>query len=234
MDEAGTREAVLDLIVEKGPVTTSTMARILGLTAAAVRRHVTALESLGQIQVRPEVKQGKRGRGRPARAYVATELAHEKLPDEYSALANRAIQYLAQVAGVEAVESFAASRSRELERRYRPIIDAAGDDYEARAHALANALTEDGYAATVRDVGNGGFAVQLCQGHCPVRDVADEFPQLCDAETAAFGRLLDVHIQRLSTLAGGAHACTTHIPLGVPKLRSLRENGSRANKRPNQ
>ena len=88
-----------------------------------------------------------------------------------------------------------------------------------RAQALADALTQDGYAATVRDIGDGTFAIQLCQGHCPIQQVADDFPQLCEAETQAFARLLDVHVQRLATLAGGEHVCTTHIPVGAPTIR---------------
>ena len=55
--------------------------------------------------------------------------------------------------------------------------------------------------------------MQLCQGHCPVQDVAHEFPQLCEAEARAFSRMLGVHVQRLATLAGGGHVCTTNIPL---------------------
>ena len=35
---------------------------------------------------------------------------------------------------------------------------------------------------------------------------------LTDAETEAISRLLGVHVQRLATLAGGAHVCTTFIP----------------------
>jgi len=54
--------------------------------------------------------------------------------------------------------------------------------------------------------------IQLCQGHCPVQDVAAQFPQLCEAETEAFSRLLGVHVQRLATLAHGDHVCTTFIP----------------------
>ncbi len=57
-----------------------------------------------------------------------------------------------------------------------------------------------------------GLGVQLCQHHCPVREVAAEFPQLCDAETAALGRLLDVHVQRLATISHGDGVCTTYIP----------------------
>ena len=76
---------------------------------------------------------------------------------------------------------------------------------------LAGALTADGYAATVRGVGD--VTLQLCQGHCPVLDVAQAFPQLCEAELQAFARLLGVHVQRLATLAQGEHVCTTHIPV---------------------
>jgi hypothetical protein len=42
--------------------------------------------------------------------------------------------------------------------------------------------------------------------------VAAEFPQLCEAETAAFADLLGVHVQRLATIARGDAVCTTHVP----------------------
>ena len=72
----------------------------------------------------------------------------------------------------------------------------------------------------MRDVGDGSFAVQLCQGNCPVRDVAGEFHELCDAETQAISRLVGVPVQRLATLAGGEHVCTTHIPIAIPRCAS--------------
>ncbi len=55
--------------------------------------------------------------------------------------------------------------------------------------------------------------MQLCQGHCPVQHAAERFPELCEAETAVFSRLLGVDVRRLATLAQGDHVCTTHIPL---------------------
>ena len=42
--------------------------------------------------------------------------------------------------------------------------------------------------------------------------VAEQFPQLCEAETRAFSRLLGVHVQRLATIAHGDGVCTTHVP----------------------
>ena len=217
--DATTRQQVLDLIVEKGPVTASSIAKVLGLTTAAVRRHITLLLDSKEIAEHEPGAPSKRGRGRPARHYVATERAHVHLADGYSDLASKALGYLGQLGGEEAVESFAAARSREIERRYAPIVRDAGTDPRVRAQALADALTQDGYAATVRDIGGGTLAVQLCQGNCPVRDVAGEFHELCDAETQAISRLVGVPVQRLSTLAGGGHVCTTHIPVGMPVIR---------------
>ena len=139
--DATTRQQVLDLIVEKGPVTASSIAKVLGLTTAAVRRHITLLLESKEIAEHEPGAPSKRGRGRPARHYVATERAHVHLADGYSDLATKALGYLGQLGGEEAVESFAAARSREIERRYAPIVRDAGTDPRVRAQALADAKT---------------------------------------------------------------------------------------------
>ena len=65
--DATTRQQVLDLIVEKGPVTASSIAKVLGLTTAAVRRHITLLLDSKEIAEHEPGAPSKRGRGRPAR-----------------------------------------------------------------------------------------------------------------------------------------------------------------------
>ena len=87
--DATTRQQVLDLIVEKGPVTASAIAKVLGLTTAAVRRHITLLLESKEIAEHEPGAPSKRGRGRPARHYVATERAHIHLADGYSDLLPR-------------------------------------------------------------------------------------------------------------------------------------------------
>src|SRR5262249_61544520 len=96
----------------------------------------------------------------------------------------------------------------ELERRYRPVVSAA--PLADRVKALAEALSVDGYAASA-SAGAGLSGEQLCQHHCPVAHVAAEYPQLCEAETEAFARLLGTPVQRLATIARGDGVCTTHL-----------------------
>lgn len=215
--DARTRDRLCREVIAQGPVTAPRLAETLGLTQAAVRRHLDALLDEGLVAVH-EAAPRRRGRGRPARAFVATEAGHTAMTSEYDALASSALRFLADLAGEAAVRRFATERVTGLEERYRPVVDAAGDDPQQRAAALARALSDDGYAATARPVELDGAAAgtQLCQGHCPVQQVAAEFPQLCEAETEAFSRLLGVHVQRLATLAHGEHVCTTHVPPQVP------------------
>ncbi|WP_028047869.1 metalloregulator ArsR/SmtB family transcription factor [Cellulomonas sp. URHE0023] len=212
ISDAGTRNRVLQLIASAGPVSAAELAAQLDLAPAGIRRHLGLLEEGGQIAVHDAAGSAPKGRGRPARRYVVTAHGQDALSHRYSELASQALRFLAETAGPQAVEGFAELRVRELEARHGAAVQAAGGDLAARVRVLADGLAADGYAASARPA-PGGYAMQLCQGHCPVQDVAHEFPQLCEAEARAFSRMLGVHVQRLATLAGGGHVCTTNIPL---------------------
>ena len=202
-----TRERVRDLLLELGPSTAGTLGQRLALSPAAVRKHLDALLADGTVTTREARPRGARGRGRPARLYVLTDAGHAGGPARYDDLAVAAMRFLAGQGGPEAVARFAEARGAELEDRYAHALLAL--EPVQRPAALAAALTADGYAASTTEQGVG---LQLCQNHCPVQHAAVEFPQLCDAETAAIGRLLDVHVQRLATIAHGDGVCTTYIP----------------------
>ncbi len=211
--ETSTRERILRLVVESGPVSVVELAADLDLTTAGVRRHVDALEEAGQIAVHAVAHPVPAGRGRPARRYVVTDRGQTALQDTYADLAEDALDFLRDALGPDAVAAFARHRMAAVEGGLAAVT-AGVADLPARVDALAEALSGDGFAASVRPV-PGGVAVQLCQGHCPVQDVATRFPALCEAEAEMFSRLLGVHVQRLSTLAAGGHVCTTHIPTGA-------------------
>ncbi|MHB1431022.1 MAG: helix-turn-helix transcriptional regulator [Streptosporangiaceae bacterium] len=231
--EPGTRARVARLILENGPATAAALSTRLGLTPAAVRRHLDNLLDDGMIEIRIARVYGSRRRGRPAKLFAITDAGRSAFEHTYDDLATSALRFLAERAGPDAVAEFARRQVAELERRYRPVVDAAPDS--ARVRVLAEALSADGYAASATAVpastvpastvpastvaASTGPAAgeQLCQHHCPVAHVAAEYPQLCEAETEAFGRLLGTPVQRLATIAHGDGVCTTHVT--APRLR---------------
>jgi predicted ArsR family transcriptional regulator len=107
-----------------------------------------------------------------------------------------------------------------MERRYAPEIEKSGPDISDRAKALSEALTRDNFVSSAASIEAKPplpaalSSVQLCQGHCPIQQLAARFPVFCDVETEVFSRLVGVDVRRLSTLARGGHVCTTHIPTG--------------------
>jgi len=211
--EGPTKGQVARLILELGPSTAATLGGRLGLTPAAIRRHLDNLLAEGLIETRTARTYGNRGRGRPAKVFVITDAGRSAFEHAYDDLATGALRFLAETAGPDAVAEFARRQLSDLERRYAPVV--AQGELATRVQALAEALSADGYAASAGPapaVGSGGMAgEQLCQHHCPVAHVAAEFPQLCEAETEAFGRLLGTPVQRLATIAHGDEICTTHV-----------------------
>ena len=204
-----TRDRVAQLLLERGTATAAELGAELGLSPAAIRKHLDAMLADRLVETREVRRTAPRGRGRPAKTFVLTAVAREAFPHFYDGVATAALRWIAEHGGPEAVSRFAADQVQGLEERCRAAMCEAGDDPFARAEALAEALTAEGYAANATTIASGG---QLCQHHCPVAHVAAEFPQLCDAETAVISRLIGTHVQRLATIAHGDGVCTTHIP----------------------
>ncbi|MWK39198.1 helix-turn-helix domain-containing protein [Actinomadura sp. J1-007] len=207
--ERDTRARVARLILEHGPITASALGERVGLTPAAIRRHLDALLADDMIEVRRARPQTRRGRGRPAKWFAITDAGRSAFVHAYDDLATSALRFLAETAGERAVAEFARRQIADLERRYHPVVQAAPP--HQRVRELAEALSGDGYAAAAAKAPQPGGGEQLCQHHCPVAHVAAEFPQLCEAETEAFSRLLGTPVQRLATIAHGDGICTTHV-----------------------
>jgi predicted ArsR family transcriptional regulator len=211
-DDRRTRDRVTALLLEHGPQTATELAGRLGVSPAAVRRHLDSLVQAGRVEERM-TREAHRGRGRPARRFHLTDAGRSAFPHAYDDLALTALRYVAAAGGPDAVRTVAEQQLAGLEQRCSTAVEqAVAADPSApvdRAQVLAAALTAEGYAASASAISSGG---QLCQHHCPVAHVAAEFPQLCEAETAVIGRLVGTHVQRLATIAHGDGICTTHIP----------------------
>ncbi|MFD0838035.1 helix-turn-helix transcriptional regulator [Williamsia serinedens] len=215
--EGQTRSAVIALLLEHGPSTAGEIGEELGMSAAGVRRHLDALIAEGHVTAGESSPYVRRGRGRPAKQFRLTASGRGRLPHAYDDLAGAAMRRLRELGGDDAVRAFAADRIDDVVGDVEPTTPEQAERdpaaVERTAAQIADALTRSGFSADTRRVGNG---VQICQHHCPVGHVAQEFPELCEAETARFTALLGTHVQRLATIANGDCACTTHVPLPTP------------------
>lgn len=212
-------------VLRHGPISATDIAEEFGLTAAGVRRHLDNIVADGHAEIVSVARSGQRGR--PAKMFRLTDAGRSLFGHDYDTLALLALRALKQAGGEAAVENFAAERVHSLLEDLETTPDqeqvGAVEDYDGeqnvvgddehvveKARAIAHALTQRGYAATV---GNAAGGVQICRHHCPIQDVAQEFPELCAAEHRVVAELLGQHTQPLATIADGNGICTTHIPL---------------------
>jgi predicted ArsR family transcriptional regulator len=204
-----TRSAIVQLLLESGPITAGEIGERLGISAAGVRRHLDALMDAGDAQSSAAASWQHSGRGRPAKRYRLTAQGRAKLTHTYDDLAAAAMRQLREIGGDDAVRTFARRR---IDSILAGVSEGPGD-VEAKAEQVAAALTTAGYATSTTPVTGPIRGIQLCQHHCPVSHVAEEFPELCEAEREAFAEILGTHVQRLATIVNGDCACTTHVPL---------------------
>ena len=181
--ESRTRDRVARLLLEQGPATAATLGERLGLSPAAVRRHLDALQADGPVAER----EPRPLRGAGPRPPGAGLRAHRHRPRRLPARVRRPRGPGAPLP--------ARDRGR---GRPSPPSPRPGSPGSPRGCASPPARTP-----TTARPGRGGRrrahrrrlrrhstlgprGVQLCQHHCPVAHVAAEFPQLCEAETRAF------------------------------------------------
>jgi predicted ArsR family transcriptional regulator len=205
-----TRDAIARLILEHGPATASTLSQSLALTPAGIRRHLELLVADGILEAREPRTASTRGRGRPSKVFLMTDAGRAQFEHTYDDLAVSALRFMASLSGEHLVASFAQARADEIETKANEYIEQNRTSRKNdKVALLAEFLTDQGYAASVEDRGLGE---EICQHHCPIAHVASAYPQLCEAETQAFSRLLGTHVQRLATIAHGDGVCTTYIP----------------------
>jgi predicted ArsR family transcriptional regulator len=204
-EDIRTRDAIARSILENGPSTASTLSKRLALTPAGIRRHLDLLVADGILEARDPRVGSTRGRGRPSKVFLMTDEGRSQFEHSYDDLAVAALKFMATHSGDHLVTAFAESRAEDIERKATAFLAKR----TKKVDALASFLTEQGYAASVEKRGTGE---EICQHHCPIAHVAAQYPQLCEAETQAFSRLLGTHVQRLATIAHGDGVCTTYIP----------------------
>jgi len=216
-------ERVARSLLLDGPASARRLAKRLGVTPAAVRRHLDALVGAGWVNHGAKPAYGPSettGRGRPARVYSLTANGRRQFAHGYDHIALEAMNLLGEMAGSSAIERFAKERAEGLAVQ---ITSAAAyqraNTLENKARVVTDVLNAEGYAATLAPARGPVGGMQLCQHNCPIEAVATKYQQICEHETRALGEALGVHVTRIATIAAGDGVCTTMIPDLVPAQR---------------
>ncbi|MGH2460821.1 MAG: helix-turn-helix transcriptional regulator [Chloroflexota bacterium] len=200
--KASARTSILHLLKRTGGSTAPEVATELGITTVAVRKHLARLEDDSLIRQRSRPSP----RGRPAVVYCLSESSDTLFPQGYNELLVDFLQDLSDLEGETQIERLFQLRNERLARTYQ--LRMADKPLGEAVRELARARDDDGYMATVREDDRG---LVLAEHNCPIYDVAQRFPQVCQCEQRLFQSLLKVNVTRETTVTDGASSCRYRI-----------------------
>jgi predicted ArsR family transcriptional regulator len=195
--EGSTRTTLLTLLRTRGTLSVNEMAKELGITEMAVRRHVHTFEGEGMLDSRLS----RQAMGRPTRRYFLTLKADELFPKNYPVLALDLLDELdGEAAGM--VDILFERRKRKLISKYEDRMK--GKALSDRVAELAEIQNAGGYMVNWRP-DDEGFVFE--EFNCPIAQVAQRYNQACTCELALFEKLLDADVQRTECLTKGGFKC---------------------------
>ncbi len=198
-----TRRQIVETLKRRGEASVAELSTNLRITAPAVRRHLTVLESEGLVRHQPQPE----GPGRPTNRYVLTAAAEILFPKRYSDLTNELLGYLEE-GGPELVP--AAFERRRERRATAALARLEGRSFDGKVEELTRILDEDGYLAEAERVGDGFWRVT--EHNCAILGVATRYGQACTSEIAFLREALpEATVERVTHMIAGAHMCSYEI-----------------------
>jgi DeoR family transcriptional regulator, suf operon transcriptional repressor len=203
---AGFRGLQAELLVElkkSQPCTVKALARRFRITPNGLRRHLKTLQDGGVVRYRREVH----GVGGPMYAYSLTERGEALFPRAYEPLLAEALAVVREQHGIEGVVQI-------FRRQWGAV--SRGDDAgvialpaNVRASHLAQLRTRQGYMAEAEMASATEGTIR--EHNCAIREVAEQFPEVCEAETQFFAEVLGAVVERQGHILNGCNACEYHV-----------------------
>ncbi len=182
---------VLELLRRKGRCSAEMIASDLGVSANAVRQHLTNLERGGFVVSQPE----KGGRGRPSLLFALTERADSIFPKRYGQLATMVLQDLQETGGPNALdELFARVAARHAGAIEKDLV---GLDFDEK---LRRVVAWIGRAGTLAEQSETPEGVKVTIHNCPFRNTALKFPQVCTITPQLVTRLLGAPVSQAESI----------------------------------
>ncbi|HEY7268636.1 MAG TPA: HTH domain-containing protein [Dehalococcoidia bacterium] len=200
-----TRERVLKLVRGHREISIAQIADTLGVTQAAVRRHLDGLRADGFVDVRLE----RHGVGRPSLLFFPTDRGEEG-GRPYMQLMTRLFRRLDSMdetrvdgkSGREVLEGALTDVSYEVAAAHEREV--AGETLAERVEKTSTALKPEGIVDGWRREGNAFF---LVNGECPYIRIAESTDACCKADRQAIELLVKAEVEQLRRIADGQPVC---------------------------
>jgi predicted ArsR family transcriptional regulator len=208
------------LLKTRGALSTKALARALGISVPAVRRH---LQTLGD-QVRAQTSVS--GVGRPSQIWRLDSAAQGRFPDTHAELTVQLLDSIEQSLGADALDKVIGDRFKSSRAAYRDRLSGV-KTLAGRLRRLAELRTEEGYMASVEKHSDGWL---LLESHCPICAAATRCRGFCRNELELFRELLgdEVSVERVEYLLEGGQRCVYSIQVrdkaelnGSPRLQTV-------------
>jgi DeoR family suf operon transcriptional repressor len=207
-----TRRAILQTLKKVGQARAEELASALGITASAMRQHLTALTNDGLV-AHEDVRGG---RGRPKHLFHLAPAAEGLFPKTYSELTNELLDYVADADPELLEQVFERRRDRRIANAAARL---AGKDFPDQVAELTRVLDEDGYLAEWIAMDDGSY--RIVEHNCAILGVASRYGQACTAEIDFIRTVLPgAEINRVEHIMAGARRCAYEItptPKPTPK-----------------
>jgi DeoR family transcriptional regulator, suf operon transcriptional repressor len=201
---SSTKHEILKMLKLQKRLTVSEMAKQLGITEMAVRRHLNTLER-DQLVRTMLVRQAM---GRPMNVYELAEKGEELFPQNYKQLALDFLKDIESVAGQNVVEKLFQKRKERMKQMYEEHF--TDKSFEQKLVELAHLQNEHGYMTELEKDENGTY--HLIEHHCPIAEVAKEYQIACDCERQLFQQLLGTSkVTTQACMAKGDDVCHYEI-----------------------
>ena len=194
-----TQDTILLHMKKTGQVSVGDLCDVLGITAMAVRRHLTRLQKEGLV----ESKMVRQSRGRPSYRYFLSEKADSLFPKGYQTLAEDLLDAVYEQSGAKGVLELLKIRNRKRIDRLKVRVE--GMDLDERVKEVARIFSEEGYMTEWEALESGDFFI--FQRHCALHDVATKYRQVCGLEPQLMESLLGVKVSRQKYMLNDDPVC---------------------------
>jgi len=189
---------VLKAIQLRGRASIKDVAADLGVTASAVRLHLTQLQASGAIHA-DKVREGV---GRPYYVYSVTSEANNLFRKDYGEVARLLLEEMGETQGDQALQAVLHRVGDRLAAIYRGQV--GGSELADRIDAWAHLLDHRGVSVKVEKT-DDGFVLQ--EYGCLYQNLAAENRAVCEMEQQVMGRLLESGVELTHCVLDGHLGC---------------------------